>query len=83
MARLLASHPRMRAAAITELRRRVQQAVDETAPGAIPPEMTFRQWCEHLAVAGLKIDNHPFSLQDRPAIAPLPVLEPERSGKAS
>jgi hypothetical protein len=46
---------------------------------AIPAEMTFRQWCESLAVErfdqhgrvlpALKVDNKPFKLDDRPVMA--------------
>lgn len=35
----------------------------------IPPEMSFRQWCEKLAAEGLKVDSFPFSLENRPAMA--------------
>ena len=35
----------------------------------IPPEMTFRQWCEKLAAEGLKIDGKPFRRDNRPALA--------------
>ena len=31
----------------------------------IPPDMTFRQWCERLAAAGLKVDGKPFRLDNR------------------
>lgn len=34
----------------------------------IPPEMSFRQWCEKLGREGLKIDGFPFTLDDRPAM---------------
>ena len=37
----------------------------------IPPEITFRQWCEELAKKGLKVDGKPFSLANRPALIPL------------
>lgn len=30
---------------------------------------TFRVWCERLATDGLKVDGHPFKLDDRPAMA--------------
>lgn len=30
---------------------------------------TFRMWCERLAEDGLKVDGHPFTLNDRPAMA--------------
>ncbi|MGF6641749.1 phage terminase large subunit family protein [Paraburkholderia sp. MM6662-R1] len=29
---------------------------------------TFRQWCNRLAADGLKVDGHPFTLDDRPAM---------------
>jgi hypothetical protein len=35
----------------------------------IGDDVTFRQWCEHLATQGLKIDGKPFNLADRPAMA--------------
>ncbi|EBJ6658277.1 hypothetical protein D0Q53_20390 [Salmonella enterica] len=35
----------------------------------IKPGETFRQWCERLASDGLKVDGHPFKLDDRPAMA--------------
>lgn len=35
----------------------------------IRPGETFRQWCERLAEDGLKVDGHPFTLHDRPAMA--------------
>jgi hypothetical protein len=31
----------------------------------IPPDMTFRQWCDRLAAAGLKVDGKPFRLDNR------------------
>lgn len=34
----------------------------------IPPEMTFRQWCEKLGSEGLKVDGFQFTLADRPAM---------------
>jgi hypothetical protein len=34
----------------------------------IPPEMTFREWCEKLGREGLKVDSFPFSLKNRPAM---------------
>ena len=39
--------------------------------GGIPEWMTFRQWCEDLAAKGMRIDQKPFSLADRPALIPL------------
>lgn len=35
----------------------------------LKPGETFRQWCDRLAVDGLKVDGHPFTLHDRPAMA--------------
>lgn len=35
----------------------------------IPDDMTFRQWCEKLGQEGLKVDNRPFRLDNRPAMA--------------
>lgn len=35
----------------------------------IPDGMTFRGWCEQLGRDGLKVDGHPFKLDDRPAMA--------------
>ena len=34
----------------------------------IGPNETFRQWCERLEADGLKVDDHPFTLSDRPAM---------------
>lgn len=34
----------------------------------IPPDMTFRAWCEQLAEQGLKVDGFPFTLDNRPAM---------------
>jgi hypothetical protein len=34
----------------------------------IPDCMAFRQWCEKLAVDGMKVDGQPFRLDDRPAM---------------
>ncbi|EDY2030019.1 hypothetical protein GTB64_004461 [Salmonella enterica] len=39
------------------------------AQRVIKPGETFRQWCERLAADGLKVDGHPFKLDDRPAMA--------------
>ncbi|EDL8063701.1 hypothetical protein CTA21_16240 [Salmonella enterica] len=39
------------------------------AQRVLKPGETFRQWCERLAADGLKVDGHPFSLDDRPAMA--------------
>ncbi|EJG5414253.1 phage terminase large subunit family protein [Salmonella enterica] len=39
------------------------------AQRVIRPGETFRQWCERLAADGLKVDGHPFKLDDRPAMA--------------
>ncbi len=50
---------------VSEARRRYGMHVNTDD---IPADMTFRQWCEKLAAAGLQCDGHPFSLQDRPAL---------------
>ncbi len=34
----------------------------------IPEDMTFRQWCEKLGREGLKVDDHPFTLDNRKAL---------------
>jgi len=34
----------------------------------IPEDMTFRQWCEKLGTQGLKVDDHPFTLENRQAL---------------
>lgn len=57
-----------------ELKRRIGAFVVEAGygqPGAIPPEMSFRQWCTDLAAKGLKVDGHPFTLDDRPTLIPI------------
>lgn len=33
-----------------------------------PPDMTFRQWCEALGEAGMKVDGKPFTLKNRQAL---------------
>ncbi len=35
---------------------------------AIPQDMSFRAWCEKLGKDGLKVDDHPFTLDNRPAL---------------
>lgn len=40
-------------------------------PGSIPADMTFLAWCLDLQAKGLKVDNKPFDLSDRPALVPL------------
>lgn len=39
------------------------------AQKVLKPGETFRQWCNRLAADGLKVDGHPFCLDDRPAMA--------------
>jgi hypothetical protein len=51
--------------------RRLGQAVEAIDAGAIPEDMTFRQWCEDLGNKGLLIDRKPFRLDDRPALIPI------------
>ncbi len=43
----------------------------EKAERAIGEDESFRQWCERLALAGLKVDGKPFKLDDRPALIPI------------
>ncbi len=38
------------------------------AQSLIGSDETFRLWCERLARDGLKVDGHPFTLDDRPAM---------------
>lgn len=46
------------------------QVIELTAAQkVIRPGETFRQWCERLADDGMKVDGHPFTLHDRPAMA--------------
>ena len=33
--------------------------------------MTFRAWCAELGARGLKVDGHPFTLDDRPSLIPI------------
>lgn len=62
-------HPSVRAAAALKLREHeLRQQVDKIDKDAIPPDMTFRQWCEKLAKEGLKVDGFPFRLDDRPSM---------------
>lgn len=35
----------------------------------LKPGETFLQWCQRLSETGLKVDGHPFTLDDRPAMA--------------
>jgi hypothetical protein len=41
------------------------------APGSIPEDMTFLEWVQDLADAGLKVDGLPFRLDDRPTLQAL------------
>ncbi len=36
--------------------------------GSIPDAMTFREWCDMLGAAGLRVDGHPFELRNRRAM---------------
>jgi len=53
--------------------------------GAIPADMTFRQWCDDLAARGMKIDGKPFTLDNRPALIPIydaiPTTQEDARGK--
>lgn len=47
----------------------LEHAISLTAAQAIIGQHeTFRQWCQRLAQGGLKVDNHPFTIDDRPAM---------------
>ena len=74
----------LRARAELELRRRRAQ-ISSHARGAIPDDMTFRQWCEQLAAEGMKVDGKPFRLDDRPALIPIydaiPATRAEAKGR--
>ena len=37
-------------------------------PGSIAREMGFRAWCQMLGDKGLRVDGHPFTLHNRPAM---------------
>jgi hypothetical protein len=65
--------PVYRALAEQELRRRKieREIKGQLKREAIPPEMTFREWCESLAEKGLKVDGKPFRLDDRAALIPI------------
>lgn len=51
----------------------------DIAPGE---DETFRAWCERLAAAGLKVDGHPFTLHDRPALHAIYDLIPADAADA-
>lgn len=61
---------RYRALAEIELRRRARLSGVTLSDSDIAPgnDETFRVWCERLAQAGLKVDGHPFTLANRPAL---------------
>lgn len=48
----------------------------------IGPNETFLQWCERLEKDGLKVDGHPFTLSDRPAMRFIYELIPSRAEDA-
>ena len=56
------------AVALDELERKTGFVVTERRQ-VIEPGTTFRDWCEQLGRDGLKVDGHPFRLDDRPAMA--------------
>jgi hypothetical protein len=63
-----------KAGAASRLRQRIQVQLARAGygrPGSIPEEMTFLDWCRDLAAKGLKVDNKPFELDDRPSLVPL------------
>ena len=45
--------------------------------------MTFLAWCQDLAAKGLKVDAHPFKLEDRPSLIPLYEAIPTTVEEAS
>lgn len=49
----------------------------------IPPEMTFRQWCERLAAKGMRVDGKPFRLDNRQALLPLYDAIPSTPAEAA
>lgn len=53
-------------AAIARLAEKTGYKVDDRQ--VIPPDMTFRQWCEQLGRDGLKVDGFPFTLENRPSM---------------
>lgn len=62
----------LHAAAVASLRNRLiafAARAGYAKPYSIPEGMTFRQWVDDLTAKGLKVDNKPFSLDDRPAMA--------------
>ena len=63
---------RKRIALERERRKRRKVRIEGVKGDASPlPDETFLEWCERLAVGGMKIDGKPFSLADRPALLPL------------
>lgn len=50
------------------LRDAIQLTGADQGAAAIPEDMTFRDWCQQLADQGLKVDNRPFTLDNRPAL---------------
>lgn len=61
-------------AAAANLRRRLATFAASSGyakSGSIPASMTFREWCADLAERGLKVDGHPFTLDDRPSLIEL------------
>lgn len=52
---------------VARLEERTGFKVESTT--VIPDDMPFRQWCNNLAQAGMKVDGKPFRLDDRPAMA--------------
>ena len=45
-----------------------QMGLSEYGSAAIPADKTFRDWCNDLSRAGLKVDGFPFTLENRPAM---------------
>lgn len=70
------------AAAEIELRRRRKTRLELPLEVVIPGDMTFTQWCEKLGDDGMKVDGHPFTLKNRPAMRFLYDLIPSHTPEA-
>lgn len=52
------------------------------AQRVIGPTETFREWCERLEQEGLKVDGHPFTLSNRPAMRFIYDMIPSNAAEA-
>lgn len=64
----MAVPPQIQARAEREKRRRARLQAMTLPVSPIPADMTFRQWCASLAGEGLKVDGHPFTLDNRQSL---------------